>query len=171
VELFFFSLFSAAALVTALTVVIAKNPINSAIGLIGTFMSLAGIYVLLNAHFMAIIQVLVYAGAIMVLFLFVIMLLNLGDDELGERRVNFFKIAGTGIATILLGAFVYWFASPGVMAAGAWRVDNNAIDREWGGIVSVGESLFSDYLLPFEIASVLLLVAIIGALLMSKKRI
>ena len=105
-ELFFFYLFGGAAVGTGVAVVTAKNPINSAIFLILTFLSLAGIYVLLNAHFLAVIQVLVYAGAIMVLFLFVIMLLNLNKEDLGESRVNFFKVGGVVLILVVAGKLI-----------------------------------------------------------------
>ena len=106
VELVFFFLLALGAVVTAVLVISFKNPINSAVSLVGTFLFVAGIYAMLNASFMAVIQVMVYAGAIMVLFLFVIMLLNLGDEELGERRITFTKGVAAFAALGLFGAFV-----------------------------------------------------------------
>lgn len=106
VELVFFFLLALGAVVTSVLVITFRNPINSAVSLVGTFLFVAGIYAMLNASFMAVIQVMVYAGAIMVLFLFVIMLLNLGDEELGERRITFTKGVSAVAALGLFGAFV-----------------------------------------------------------------
>jgi NADH-quinone oxidoreductase subunit J len=170
VELFFFFLFGGAALATAAYVIIAKNPINSAISLICTFLAVAGLYVLLNAHFLAIVQVVVYAGAIMVLFLFVIMLLNLAPEELGERRVNFLKLLGALLAAAILITLSRWFmSSEGPVPHGQTVIDNAAIPETWGGIRSVGEVLFAEYLLPFEMASILLLAAMVGAVLIARR--
>ena len=170
-ELFFFYLFGGAAVGTGVAVVTAKNPINSAIFLILTFLSLAGIYVLLNAHFLAVIQVLVYAGAIMVLFLFVIMLLNLNKEDLGESRVNFFKVGGVVLILVVAGKLIQLVLAADRPLGGAdRRVITSRIDPEWGGLQHVGRTLFQDYLLPFEVASILLLAAMIGALLIARKR-
>lgn len=166
-EFAFFLVFGIAAVVTAAFVVIARNPINSAIALIGTFLSLAGIYVLLNAHFMAVVQVLVYAGAIMVLFIFVIMLLNMREDELGERRVGFIKILGVVLGLALFGILASVLVDQTVVAE---TVSNQDIAAGWGGIRDVGELLFTKYLLPFEVVSILLLVAIVGAMMIAKRR-
>ena len=170
-ELIFFILFGGVAVGTALYVVIARNPINSALSLIVTFLSLAGIYVLLNAHFLAVIQVLVYAGAIMVLFIFVIMLLNLREDDLGEARFNFFKVLGVVLSVGIFAKLAHFFvAGPNAAPGPATQIVNGRIDPSWGGIEQVGDSLFNNYLLPFEVASILLLVAMIGAVLISKRR-
>jgi NADH:ubiquinone oxidoreductase subunit 6 (subunit J) len=146
VEFALFIIFGAIAVATGFYVIVAKNPINSAISLIGTFLALAGVYVLLDAHFMAVIQVLVYAGAIMVLFLFVIMLLSLSDDELGEKRINTFKVLAVILAAgVLVGlAATFQSSSPPVgsriesfvldepsrqLPEGAEAADLEAIDR------------------------------------------
>ena len=106
-ELIGFIILSAGVLASGAVVIIARNPIHSAIALIMSFFFLAGLYLTLNANFVAIIQVLVYAGAIMVLFMFVIMLLNLSDDELGESRWNFHKVLGAGAALVACGALIW----------------------------------------------------------------
>ena len=169
-ELIFFILFGGVAVGTSAYVVIARSPINSALSLIATFLSLAGIYVLLNAHFLAVIQVLVYAGAIMVLFLFVIMLLNLRDEDLGDARFNFFKVLGALLSLGLLAKLIHFFvAGPSPVPGPGTRLITSNISPEWGGINSVGTKLFTDYLLPFEVISILLLVAMIGALMIAKK--
>ena len=170
-ELIFFILFGGAAVGTSAYVIIARSPINSALSLIATFLSLAGIYVLLNAHFLAVVQVLVYAGAIMVLFIFVIMLLNLRDEDLGDARFNFFKALGALLAVGLLAKLIHFFvAGPQTVPGPSTRLINSQISPEWGGIRDVGTKLFTDYLLPFEVISILLLVAMIGALMIAKKR-
>ncbi len=106
VEVIFFFVLALGLVVTSLLVVTFRNPIHSAVSLVGTFLLLAGVYALLNATFLAVIQIMVYAGAILVLFLFVIMLLNLGDDELGEARFTVGKFVAVAGAVGLLGALV-----------------------------------------------------------------
>ncbi len=170
-ELIFYFVFGGIAVACAAGVVIARNPVNSAINLVGMVLALAGVYVLLNAHFMAVIQVLVYGGAILVLFLFVIMLLNLSDEELGLPRLNFFKVLGSLLVLFLFAQLATLITSASGQVPGpSTRVDNAAISPEWGGLEAVGRVLLSDYMLPFEIASVLLLVAMIGALLIARKK-
>lgn len=105
-EIIIFSLLAVGVLVTSVLVISFRNPINSALSLIGTFLLMAGIYALLHAPFMAVIQVMVYAGAIMVLFLFVIMLLNLSDEELGESRFNLTKLISALVAVGVMVGFV-----------------------------------------------------------------
>ena len=170
-EAFFFVLFGGMAVCTAAYVVAARNPINSALSLIVTFLSLSGIYVMLNAHFLAVVQVLVYAGAIMVLFLFVIMLLNLREEDLGEARLNFFKVLGSIIGLGLLAKLVHLFTTgPNPVPGPQTQLIQANISPEWGGLREVGTLLFTDYLLAFEVVSILLLAAMVGALLISKKR-
>ncbi|KPK94519.1 MAG: hypothetical protein AMJ94_01470 [Deltaproteobacteria bacterium SM23_61] len=154
---------------TAVLVIIQRNPVASAIFLILTFFSLAGIYLLLQAEFIAVVQVIVYAGAIMVLFLFVIMLLNLEKEKRLVARSWLMKTVGAflGVALLIQIGMVFRQAllegTPGqfppekVAALGNTQV--------------VARLLFTDFLLPFEITSVLLLVAIIGAILLAKRQI
>ncbi len=137
-----------------------QNPVTSAMFLVLTMASLACLFVLLQAFFLAAVQVLVYAGAVMVLFLFVIMLLDLRAEE--RRKI---RLAGIGLGCIAVGAFIWIFfqsllhAPPAPPASAALQ----------GGTIPLGFLLFRNYLLPFEIVSVLLLVAMIGAVLLSKK--
>ena len=149
---------------SALMVVINRNPIYSALSLVVTLFSLAGIFLLLEAYFLAVVQIIIYAGAIMVLFLFVIMLLNL------EREEKFLSISDP---RILLTAFLslifagmmakFIFGSLSLLQDGAESVG------DLGATKNIGLSLFTDYLLPFEIASLLLLVALVGAVLLAKR--
>jgi NADH-quinone oxidoreductase subunit J len=139
-----------------------QNPVTSAMFLVLTIASLAGLFVLLHAFFLAAVQVLVYAGAVMVLFLFVIMLLDLPAEE---RR----RIRGVGIilGVLSVGAIaVMFFQSLALSPSGT----GNAPKLE-GTTLSLGRLLFTQYLLPFEIVSVLLLVAMVGVILLSKKEL
>ena len=166
IEQVLFGAFAFLTLLSAALVIFAKSPINSAMALVSTFFFLAGIYVLLWAHTVAVLQVLVYAGAIMVLFLFVIMLLNLGD-EAPSSRLTFSRVLGGGAA---IGIFV------GLSLAIA-RVPNRVAiltggeEQTFGTLKTIGEAIFTSWLLPFEAVSLLLLVAMVGAVVVAKSRI
>jgi NADH-quinone oxidoreductase subunit J len=154
---------------TALVVILHRNPVASAIFLILTFFCLAGIYLLLNAQFIAVIQVLVYAGAIMVLFLFVIMLLNLEKEKKIIVRHRLQKTFGIFLGIVLLLQIGAVFHSVFLSAAkGGFPPEKVAA---LGNTEVVARLLFTDFLLPFEITSVLLLVAIIGAIILAKREI
>ena len=137
-----------------------RNPVTSAMFLVLTLGSLAGLFVLLHAFFLAAVQVLVYAGAVMVLFLFVIMLLDLRVEE--RRKL---KVAGAIAAVISVGAIVALFLQS---LYGSPLGTRSAPTLE-GATLPLGQLLFKQYLLPFEIVSVLLLVAMVGVVLLSKK--
>jgi len=157
-----FYLFAATAVVFALLVVAARNPIYSALSLIGCLFAIAGIFALNSAHLVAILQILVYAGAIMVLILFVIMLLNLSPEELGKPVFNTRKV----LAVFLLAAGgALLIGRLGTKVCGSLP----AADDRFGSIEGVGMVLFTQYLLPFEMVSLLLLAAIIGAALLSRR--
>ncbi len=169
-ETFLFILLAVATTISALLVILQRNPVTSAIYLIITIFCLAGIYLLLNAQFIAIIQVLVYAGAIMVLFLFVIMLLNLEKEQ--KRRVTrhlWQKALGIFLGVVLLAQIGMVFYS--FLSAGRKGILPPEKVAAMGNTEVVARLLFTDYLLPFEITSVLLLVAIIGAIVLAKKQI
>ena len=138
-----------------------RNPVTSAMFLVLTIISMAGLFVLLHAFFLAAVQVLVYAGAVMVLFLFVIMLLDLKEEE--RRKV---KKLGLVAGLVSIGAIVGIFLKS-LCATNPGR-DLPAPTLE-GATVPLGKLLFTDYLLPFEIVSLLLLVAMVGVILLSKK--
>ena len=137
-----------------------RNPVTSAMFLVLTIISLAGLFVLLHAFFLAAAQVLVYAGAVMVLFLFVIMLLDLKEEE--RRKV---KGVGVGAGLVSAGALLAIFLRS-LLHAPLDKVQAPGLE---GSTVRLGKLLFTEYLLPFEIVSVLLLVAIVGVVLLSKK--
>jgi NADH-quinone oxidoreductase subunit J len=139
-----------------------RNPVTSAMFLVLTIASLAGLFVLLHAFFLAAVQVLVYAGAVMVLFLFVIMLLDLKVEE--RRKIKMFGLIG-GVISVgaILGIFLKSLANAPLAAAPELTME--------GSTIQLGKLLFTQYLLPFEIVSVLLLVAMIGVVLLSKKEL
>ena len=137
-----------------------RNPVTSAMFLVLTIVSLAGLFVLLHAFFLAAVQVLVYAGAVMVLFLFVIMLLDLKAEE--RRKIKTLGIVG-GLVSV--GAILSIFLSS-LLHASLGASNSPALE---GGTVRLAKLLFMEYLLPFEIVSVLLLVAMVGVVLLSKK--
>lgn len=167
VEQVLFYLFGAVALATAVLMILQRNPVMSAIYLIGNFFCIAALYLLLKAQFLAVIQVVVYTGAIMVLVIFVIMLLNLGDEQKLAEQFSVKKVIGMVLAAGLLLEMLYVF---GIAGDGS----TPALHREAGSVGlagTIGEALFGRFLLPFEITSVLLLAAIVGAVVLAKKRI
>jgi len=158
---------SAIAILCALGVVIARNPMQSVLNLLGSFVALAAIYLVIGFEFLAAAQILVYAGAIMVLFIFVVMLLNLTDREEGQsvwmglfngRVIGSFAVfAGIAISGLI--------ATTGNFAA----VDSSAHDGRLDDMVPLAEVLFSKYMLPFEAASLLLLATLVGVMLLAKR--
>jgi NADH-quinone oxidoreductase subunit J len=180
-----FYVFAALAIISATLCILQKSPMVAVLWLVSTMFSLAAIYVLLNAQFIAAIQVLVYAGAIMVLFLFVIMLLNLGDAQSDMRGTS--TVAATlvlvGLLSVELLALLYY--SPRRLAAefSQWPAYSDPAtvfvagqiaqqEAEARGVVgAVAAPLFQVYLVPFEITSVLLLAAIVGAVVLAKRNV
>lgn len=162
-ELALFFLLASITAVSSLLVIILRNPVASAISLVICFLSLAGIYALLDAPFIAVIQVMVYAGAIMVLFLFIIMMLNLSEAELGQKKITLTKVMGIiVVGYILLKGFA-------ILRRVSTAKVSSTLSQGFGTTEVVGRSLFTDYLLPFELTSLILLVAIIGAVLLAKR--
>lgn len=156
-----FWILSGIALVSALIVVTSKHPVYSVLALIITFFCISGHYILLNAQFLAIVNIIVYAGAIMVLFLFVIMLMNLGKDTEPQKN-KWLKLAGAVAGgTLLL-----------VMVAALRSTEERMTQLGTGDIgliQNLGKVLFTDYVVPFEIASILFLSAMVGAVVIGKK--
>jgi NADH-quinone oxidoreductase subunit J len=159
-----FWLLSIMTLVFAIGVIMSRNPISSVLFLILTFFTISGHYVMLNAQFLAIVNIIVYAGAIMVLFLFVIMLMNLNSDTEPQKNVlvQFAAvISGGALLLVLIAAVKTTFT-------GLEEIDLvNATDI--GLIKNLGKVLFTDFVFPFEIASVLFLSAMVGAVILGKK--
>ncbi|MGH7495737.1 MAG: NADH-quinone oxidoreductase subunit J family protein [bacterium] len=147
-----------------------RNPVYSAIFLIVTLFAFAGFFVLLNAPFVAAVHIIVYAGAIMVLFLFVIMLLNLKKDPVRERL----KITRRTLGVVLVSLFLI---EVGALIVATYEISIENAERVGlgqslvGGTSVIGRSLFTTYLLPFEIASLLLLVGMVGAVILAKRRL
>lgn len=166
-ETLFFSLVAAIAIISSILVITNKNPINSALSLILTFFCLATLYVMLEAPFMAAIQVIVYAGAIMVLIVFVIMLLNVRSES--GRRSSHAKFLGA-MSGLLLLIQTWYIIGKGSVSTTKGPIDSALIAKA-GHTELIGKSLFTDFLLPFEITSILLLVAIVGAVILSKKKL
>ncbi len=170
VQTILFFMFALIAVASAIAMVLHRNPVYSAIFLIVTLFALAGFFVLLNAPFVAAVHVIVYAGAIMVLFLFVIMLLNLKRDPARERLKVARRALGVGLVTVFL-------IEVGALLVAAFQLGGEHVARVGlgqnlvGGTSEIGRALFTTYLLPFEIASVLLLVGIVGAVILAKQRL
>ncbi|HSC77315.1 MAG TPA: NADH-quinone oxidoreductase subunit J [Candidatus Acidoferrales bacterium] len=163
-EAILFFVFAGLAVIGALNLVLQRHPIHSALSLILVMVSLAVLYLLLGAEFIAAIQIIVYAGAIMVLFVFVIMLLNAGEEE----HTNWSRMAryfGLPVAVVLL-------LELGWLLYRSWPGDTLVqSDRMVGRTAAVGQLLFRDYVLPFELTSILILVAILGAVVLAKKEL
>ena len=161
-ETVLFILFGAIAVCGAIMVVTRKHPMASALYLILTLFAVAALFVLRQAHFLAAVQVIVYAGAVVVLFVFVIMLINVPEDRLPVERATTVRVLG-------------------ILAAGIFILESAVLARrfsmpigpaaEVGTVEAVGRALFTDYLLAFEITSVLLLAAVIGAIALAKRKI
>lgn len=156
-----FWVLSAIAVGCALGVILSRNPVNSVMFLIGTFFAISGHYILMNAQFLAIVNIIVYAGAIMVLFLFVIMLMNLNAD-VEPQKGQLVQLAG-----VISGGVLFLVVLAAIKTSPVQSIDKTANDI--GLITNLGRVLFTKYVLPFEISSVLFLSAMIGAIVIGKK--
>lgn len=159
-----FILFAGMAIGCALAVVAQRNPLYSAISLIGVFISLACLYVMLAAPFIAAVQVIVYAGAIMVLVVFVIMLLNVDEEAHQRPRLKWLVPTAIGLAALLIAEVAFILAT--VQGSNVTPASSGATV---GLTHSIGSALFTRYLLPFEITSILLLMAIVGAMTLARR--
>lgn len=155
---------SALALFSALMVLVSKNPVHSVLWLIVVFFSISGHYILLNAQFLAIVNLIVYAGAIMVLFLFVIMLMNLNSSTEPQKN-SLVKLAGVVAGCLLLTVFVSAVRSAQEINDSQALMNTGDI----GLIENLGKVLFKDYVIPFELSSILFLSAMVGAVVIGKK--
>ena len=168
-DVFAFYAFAAIAVVASLFVVAQRNPMHSVMLLIASFGGLAGLYVLLDAPFTAVTQIIIYAGAIMVLFLFVVMLLNIPQEDPAPRSVSML-LGPTGMRfgiglSLLLGAEVVW---------AMWRVragafPQGASDTDVSSVAAIGRELFTRHAFAFEATSILILVAMVGAVVLARK--
>jgi NADH-quinone oxidoreductase subunit J len=158
-----FFLFAGFAITCAVSMVLHRNPLYSAVSLIGVFLALACLYVTLAAPFIAVTQILVYAGAIMVLVIFVIMLLNLDEDKpLNRLRYLYFIGGGLGVALLAQTFFIFY---------AVLKTPKPEFDASMtvGNTMSIGTAMYTEYLLPVEIVGVMLLMAIIGAVMLVRK--
>jgi len=162
---FFFFFFGALVVAGTLGTVLSKNPVNSALFLVLNFFSLGGLYLALEAQFIAVVQVIVYAGAIMVLFLFTIMLLNLDDETSLIEKFDLKK----GVAFLVSGAVLIEILYIIGFHLSPVAPTSEVLPAEIGGVKAIGKVLLTEYLFPFEIISVILLLAIIGAVILAKR--
>ena len=160
-----FITFAIIAVASALNILIQRNPLYSALSLIGTLAALSALYVMLRAQFIAAMQIVVYAGAIMVLFVFVIMLLNTPKDQPQIDKQKGLRYLAIPFAGLLLAEAFYI----------VWRVpvqmmpQADSLNSDAGTTISIGRKLFTDYLLPFEVTSVLILMAVVGAMVLARR--
>jgi NADH-quinone oxidoreductase subunit J len=159
-----FLYFGTVIVLTAILVVALRKPVSSVIALLVMFFHIAGLFVTLHAEFLAAVQLIVYAGAILVLYLFVVMLLNVKEDDSYQRQ---FRL-GMGLGLLALAEVVYIVSAAGLPEE---PVREPAASAAAGNTETVGRALYTTYLFPFEVASLILLVAMIGAILMAKKGI
>lgn len=165
IEALVFLIFAGLAIGCAASVVIQKNPLYSAISLIGVFISLAALYVTLASPFIAATQIIVYAGAIMVLVVFVIMLLNVEEYLLLTKRLRGLGVVGAIMGLALAAQAFFIFAAVARGGNGHIVADNPTM----GATQEIGKAMFTRYLLPFEVTGLLLLMAIVGAMLLSRR--
>jgi NADH-quinone oxidoreductase subunit J len=169
-----FYVFAAVALGGGFGVVLSRNPMGSLLFMVATLGAVAGIFVLLEAHFLAAVQVIVYAGAIMVLFLFVIMLLNLGHDYRRDFTTGAGMLAAFAVAGLLAGLLARQFRGVDEHPIYAYFPGPEGMDAllaEQGAIGAIALPLFTDYVVAFELTGILLLVALVGAIALAKRRV
>lgn len=167
IELILFIVLALVAAVTSVTMITRPNPVLSAVFLVLNFFSLAGLYLLLNAQFIAAVQVIVYAGAIMVLFLFVLMLLNTEAEHklfVDRKGIKFFAILISTFVFVQV-AYMIFYGKPS-----RTLTPDEAASVKAGTIQAIGQLLYTNYIIPFEVAGFLLLAATIGALVLAKKK-
>ncbi|GAB4054861.1 NADH-quinone oxidoreductase subunit J family protein [Spirosoma litoris] len=162
---YLFLLLTALTLFSAIGVVTARNPIYSVLALIATFFCLSGHYILLNAQFLAAVNIIVYAGAIMVLFLFTIMFLNLRKED-EESKSNLSKIISVVAGGVLMVLLITIFRAKSAQVA---TVNGVTFNGKTGLVENLGKLLYSDYILPFELASILFIIAMVGAVMLGKR--
>ncbi|MCL7453204.1 MAG: NADH-quinone oxidoreductase subunit J [Anaerolineae bacterium] len=162
-EMVIFFILAVLAVVAGIAVVAQRSAVRSALFLLLNFCSLAGLYILLNAQFVAMVQIILYAGAVVVLFLFVVMLLGMERAEESPDTRRYQAVAGGLLAVLLLGGVVWALVLAGTGTASATATA--------GSVRSIGAALVGDFAVPFELASVVLLVAIVGAVVLAKAKL
>jgi NADH-quinone oxidoreductase subunit J len=167
-----FYAFAILAIGCAVGVVVSKSPVGSLLFMTVTLFAISGTFVLLEAHFLAAVQVIVYAGAIMVLFLFVIMLLNLGHEAQRDLKWGLSSVAALAVVGTLAGVLARQLgAGEGITAQPAGAQAIQAALAEHGAVGAIAEPLYTTYVVPFEITGILLLVAIVGAVVLAKRTV
>lgn len=166
----FFYVFAGLAIICSALVVFKKNPVSSAFSLVAVFFAFAGIYALLDAHLIAIMQILVYAGAIMVLFIFVIMLLNADAPSFDFGRSHLGVKIGAGILTLVLAAIFIWAFKESNLPAATGGMSPDKIESLGGNTKVLSTIMFSEYILPFELTSVLILAGIVASVAIAKRK-
>jgi NADH-quinone oxidoreductase subunit J len=168
--MFLFIIFAIIAVVAAVGVITSRKPVYSALFLLVNFGTLAALYIMVQAQFLAAVQVIVYAGAIVVLFLFVVMLI--GGGELGDFRARqqpfMVRFGWPRIVAVVLGVLLLAGVTYGLVAGQLMTTQNTAADFGNGSVQAIASVLYTDYMLPFELASVLLLVGMIGAVVLAR---
>jgi NADH-quinone oxidoreductase subunit J len=167
VELIFFLFLSIVCVASATNILVQRHPIYSALSLVLTFISLAGIYLQMHAEFIAVMQIVIYTGAIMVLFVFVIMLLNAKAEDKIPDKLTFLKYLGIPLVVLLVGVV----GVKVLESQSGESITTSSILDVTGNTQAIGKLLYTQYALPFEVTSLLLLVAIVGAIVMAKKEL
>ena len=162
IETILFVVFGAAAVASSLLMITRTKPVHAAISFLGTLVSLAGLFLLMFAQFVAVLQIIVYAGAILVLFLFVIMMLHVRSGEGPEVKLRFQRPLALALATLLGLGLVYVAAATDLSGV-------RELPDDMGTVEAIGEALFTQYLLPFEVAAVLLLIGLLGAVALTSQ--
>jgi len=162
-----FIIFAVIAVASALNILLQRNPLYSALSLIGTLLALSALYLSVRAQFIAAVQIVVYAGAIMVLFIFVIMLLNVSKDQPQIEKQKGLRYLAIPFAGLLISEMFYvlWSIPRRTLPPIATENAERAVGTTW----SIGTALFTDYLLPFEVTSVLILMALVGAMVLARR--
>lgn len=167
-QMWYFIVLGIGAIATAIGTITRRNPVSAAMNLVAHFFMLSGLYLTLQAQFVAVVQILVYAGAIMVLVVFVIMLLNIGKEEQSKDSASLVKLVGTAMALTVALVIARTVYSEAGTHAPAGLSPNAAV---LGTTENIGTVLFGQYLLPFEVISLLLLAALVGAVILAKRKI
>ena len=166
-----FYVFAAVAVGAAIGVVVARSPVGSLLFMTVTLFAISATFVLMEAHFLAAVQVIVYAGAIMVLFLFVIMLLNLGHEYQQDLKGGVFAIASFVVVGAMAGLLAREFGGSVADAPAVGAEQIQAAMAEYGAVGAIARPLYTEYVVPFEITGILLLVAVVGAVVLAKRHV
>jgi len=167
-EFLLFGFLAVLSVASGLLMILQKNPVISVLFMVVNFVCIAGVYLLLHAQFLAVMQIIVYAGGIMVLFLFIIMLLNLADERSYGWHPIHRKFIPVGMGLVLFGELSYAITASGQVQVFSVETPGG---KSIGTVESAGAELFTRYLFPFEVVSLLLLAAIVGAVILAKKKI